>query len=177
MFKTALVYLPLSIIGLWRWSYWIIRLIGASLYKPAPAVWPSNKKSPTISVVTPVYNEDYALFIQAMESWIKNGVDEIIAVIDKSNVHLIVDFESYYSKRKDVACRMAVTAKPGKRAALCDGISRAKGDLIALVDSDTVWANDVVQKARPYFLNQQIGAVTVEQRIMNPNTMSNVLFD
>lgn len=177
MFKTALIYLPLSVIGLWRWSYWIVRLIGASLYKPAPALWPSNKKSPTISVVTPVYNEDYALFIQVMESWIKNGVEEIIAVIDKTNTHLIVDFERYYSQHKDVKCRLIITAKPGKRAALCDGIAMAQGDLIALVDSDTVWDDKVVKKSLPYFLNPQIGAVTVEQRIMNPNTMSNVLFD
>lgn len=177
MLETALVYLPLSIIGFWRWSYWMVRIIGASLYKPAHDVWPRNKKHLSLSVVTPVYNEEYGLFIQALESWIKNGADEIIAVIDKTNVHLIADFENHYSKRKDVVCRMIVTPKPGKRAALCDGIAKASGGLIALVDSDTVWGQDVAKKARPYFLNPKIGAVTVEQRIMNPDTTSNILFD
>lgn len=177
MFRTALVYLPLSIIGLWRWSYWVIRIIGAALYRPPKKNWPSDLKQPTLSVVTPVYNEDYTLFIEALESWIRNGADEIIAVVDKTNIHLIAEFERYYAKRKDVKCRLIVTPKPGKRAALCDGIARSKGDLIALVDSDTVWSPNVARKALPHFLDPRIGAITLEQRIMNPNTTSNVLFD
>ncbi|MBI4033500.1 glycosyltransferase [Candidatus Saccharibacteria bacterium] len=155
----------------------MIRIIGASLYRPPKTPWPTGRKRPTVSVVTPVYNENHALFIQSLESWVRNGVDEIIAVIDKTNVHLIAEFERYYSKRKDVRCKMLVTAKPGKRAALCDGISKAESDLIALVDSDTVWGNEVAVKVIPFFLDPKIGAVTVEQRIMNPDTTSNVLFD
>lgn len=177
MLKAILVYLPLSIIGLWRWSYWIIRIIGAALYRPPIVDWPPNVKRPTITVVTPVYNEHYGLFIEALESWIKNDVNEVIAVVDKSNVHMIAEFERYYSKRKDVKCRLIVTPKPGKRAALCDGIAQAEGDLIALVDSDTIWSQDVASKSLPYFTDPRIGAVTVEQRIMNPDTTSNVLFD
>ncbi|OHB04135.1 MAG: hypothetical protein A3B14_01800 [Candidatus Zambryskibacteria bacterium RIFCSPLOWO2_01_FULL_45_21] len=177
MFKTVFIYLPISVIGIWRWSYWMVRVIGASLYRPRPGIWPARKKCLTLSIVTPVYNEDQQLFIAAMESWIQNGVDEIIAVVDKTNTRLIVEFERRYSNLKDMPCRLIVTAKPGKRAALCDGVARAQSDLIALVDSDTVWSSDVVQKTLPYFLDKKIGAVTIRQRIMNPETASNVVFD
>lgn len=138
---------------------------------------PANKVKLTLSVVTPVYNEDEALFARAMESWIANGVNEIIAVIDKSNTRHIINFEKSYSKRKDVNCRLIVTPKPGKRTALGDGIEHSTGDLIALVDSDTYWDENVRDHVLPHFVDPKMGGVTVSQRITNPNTVSNVLFD
>jgi hyaluronan synthase len=149
------------------------------MYRPIKGVKITGKNRPSVSIVTPVYNEDPVLFEKALQSWIANGVDEIIAVIDKSNVRHIVNFERNYIRKKhgSTKLRMIVTPKPGKRAALADGISRAKGDIIALVDSDTVWDGQVIAKSLPYFTNPAIGAVTVAQRISNPDTISNVLFD
>lgn|GEM_PF-794460 len=175
--KELLIYLPLSIIGLWRWSYWLVRKVAATLYSPEFTQWPEDQKKPTVTVITPVYNEDPNVFEQAMQSWISNGVTEIIAVIDKSNVHQIIDYDKRYVHRRDVRCRLVVTPKPGKRAALCDGIVRSNGDLIALVDSDTIWGDEVLAKALPYFLNERIGGATVSQRIQNPDSVSNVMFD
>jgi hyaluronan synthase len=177
--KTVFIYIPISFIGLWRWSYWIARRIAASMYKPEFTVWPKDRPEPTVSLVTPVYNEDPATFEQAMQSWIRNGVSEIIAVIDKTNTRHIVEFERKYVTNKDIKtkCRMIVTPKPGKRAALCDGIERAKGDLIVLVDSDTIWDDHVLEKSLPHFLNEQVGGTTVTQRINNPNNTANVMFD
>jgi cellulose synthase/poly-beta-1,6-N-acetylglucosamine synthase-like glycosyltransferase len=178
MFRALATYIPLGIIGMWRWSYWLIRLIGAALYRPLKAGTAPGARL-RVSVVTPVYNEDPALFEEAMRSWIANGVDEIVAVIDKSNVHHIAHYERTYVRKKHghTKCRLVVTTKPGKRAALCDGIARADGDIIALVDSDTVWDDHVVASSLAYFANSKVGAVTVAQRISNPDTTSNVLFD
>jgi glycosyltransferase involved in cell wall biosynthesis len=177
--KNILLYVPISIIGAWRWSYWLIRRLGASLYRPKIRTWPEGRKKPTVTIVTPVYNEDPAVFEEAMQSWINNGVDEIIAVIDKTNTRHIVQFDRNYvnNTKINTKCRMLVTPKPGKRAALCDGIEKAKGDLIAVVDSDTVWSPDVLAKTLPYFLDPSVGGATVAQRISNPNTTGNVMFD
>lgn len=147
------------------------------MYKPEFTSWPKSVEPPTVSVVTPVYNEDKPTFDSAMKSWIDNGVTEIIAVIDKTNTHHIVDFERRYGKLKNVRCRAVVTPKPGKRAALCDGIAHASGQIIALVDSDTIWGKDVLKKSLPLFLNRAVGGVTVAQRIQNPDDVSNVMFD
>src|SRR6185312_17192222 len=180
MWQTILLYIPLSVIGIWRWSYWLVRRIGAAIYwhrvRRTELISADNIKL-SITVVTPVYNEDEALFKRALDSWIQNGVNEIVAVIDKSNTHHIVNFEREYARRKDVKCRLIVTPKPGKRQALADGIQEAKGDLIALVDSDTVWNPNVREHVLPHFANPKMGGVTVSQRISNPNSVSNVLFD
>lgn len=177
--KTLLLYLPVSVIGVWRWTYWLTRRVLAGFYRPPKYDWPKSKTRPTISVVTPVYNEDPVIFEAAMQSWIKNGVDEIIAVIDKSNTRHIVNFERRYVKNPGIKtiCRAVVTPKPGKRAALCDGIARASGELIALVDSDTIWDDAVVRRTLPHFLNPRVGGSTVAQRVYHPKNVSDILFD
>lgn len=177
--RLILAYIPISIIGLWRWSFWIIRRVAAAMYRPKVGTWPKDQPRPTVTVVTPVYNEDPHLFEEAMQSWIDNGVNEIIAVIDKTNTRHIVHFEHKYVRNAKIKtkCRLVVQPTKGKRAALCDGIESAKGDLIALVDSDTVWDKDVLEKTLPYFLNRQIGGATLTQRVKNPDNLATVIFD
>ncbi len=177
--RIAVIYAPLSLIGVWRWSFWIVRRFASTLYKPKYQTWPTNRPKPTVSIVTPVYNEDKDVFEEAMQSWIRNGVDEIIAVIDKTNKKHIVDFERSYAGNASIKtkCKMIVTPKPGKRAALCDGIQQAKGDIITLVDSDTIWDDNVLKNSLPLFLDKKVGGTTVAQRIQNPDTVGNVMFD
>jgi LysM repeat protein/glycosyltransferase involved in cell wall biosynthesis len=179
--KILSIYIPISVIGLWRWSFWLIRRAMASLYKPQVGAWPIGQPKPKISLVTPVYNEDPEIFELAMQSWIKNGIDEIIAVIDKTNTRHIVDFDRRYASLKTkmhhTKCRLLVTPKPGKRAALCDGIAMATGDIIVLVDSDTIWSDDVVEKTLPYFLKVGVGGATITQRVRNPRKVADVIFD
>ncbi len=177
--KLLLAYIPISIIGMWRWTFWVIRRVAAAMYRPNVGTWPKGTPRPTVTIVTPVYNEDPAFFEQALQSWVKNGVDEIIAVIDKTNTHLIVDFEHRYVRNKSLKtkCKLIVQPTKGKRAGLCDGIGQAKGDLIALVDSDTIWDDDVLEKTLPYFLNKQIGGATLTQRVKDPDNMATVIFD
>jgi len=174
-----LLYVPLGLIGLWRWSFWLVRRIGAASYRPSVKPWPEGEKFLKVSVVTPVYNEDPDVFDQAVRSWQRNGVHEIVAVIDKSNIKHIMRCQREYVDDPTSATkfRLIVTPKPGKRAALCDGIELASGELIALVDSDTIWDDDVLVKTIPHFQDPRIGAATLAQRISNPDTVANVLFD
>ncbi len=174
-----LLYVPLGLIGLWRWSFWLVRRIGAAAYRPRVQPWPEGEKFLKVSVVTPVYNEDPDVFDQAVRSWQRNGVHEIVAVIDKSNIKHIMRCQREYvdDPSSSTKFRLIVTPKPGKRAALCDGIELATGELIALVDSDTIWDDDVLVKTIPHFQNPRIGAATLAQRISNPDTVANVLFD
>ena len=175
--QALLVLVPLSIFGLWRWSMWLTRKLGGLFYRPVIKPWPKDQQRPTVSLVVPVYNEDPAVFALAMKSWLKNGVDEIVAVIDSSNVAHIVNFERQYKNHPKVKTRLIVTKKPGKRPALVDGILQANGDIIALVDSDTIWADNTKEKILPYFLQKNIGGVSAQQRIFQPKTIAQVLFD
>ena len=78
--------IPLGFIGIWRWSIWITKKAVGFFYKPKKAGYRTS-----VSVITPVYNEDPKTFKRAVESWMKNEPDEIIAVIyytDKTFINL-----------------------------------------------------------------------------------------
>ena len=60
-------YVPLGIIGLWRWLTWGFKRACSAYYKPIE-VQPHPYES-SISIITPVYNEDPKTFRKALDSW------------------------------------------------------------------------------------------------------------
>jgi hyaluronan synthase len=148
-------YIPLGIVGIWRWLVWGVKKTGAALYKPIPAEDSSNY---TLSIITPVYDEDPETFHLALQSWERNKPDEIIAVIDERDKDCIRVFQTFSKKRS--WAKLIITPKPGKRQALADGILEAKSEIVALVDSDTIWDPKMKEKLLPPFSNPAIGGVT-----------------
>lgn len=155
--------IPLGIIGIWRWTVWSIKKIVATFYYPIkPESSNGTSKAtdaPTVSVIIPVYNEDRKIFRRSLESWWKNKPAEIIAIIDKSDTGCVAEFKEFQQGKSNV--RLIVTSKPGKRAALADGISESKGQILALTDSDTMWDSNFLENAlRPLQVDPKIGGVT-----------------
>ncbi|MGW0768327.1 glycosyltransferase [Streptomyces sp. NPDC002676] len=155
-FRYYLVYLPLGILGLVRWTCWLLRRAPAALYQPV-----KNDHSLPLSVVVPVYQEDPEIFAHAIESWLANEVDEVVLVIDVTD-----------KACQDIAARYPVTVVitdvPGKRDALRKGWEACSTDLVALVDSDTIWAHDVAQEVCKPFADPRIGGVGTRQNVYNP---------
>lgn len=164
-------YLPLGVVGLWRWSVWGIKRIMAQMYRPDMEPHAGAK----VAVVTPVYNEDPVFFRRALESWRGNGVDEVVAVIDYSDEACIEVFKRW--RKEFRGARLIVTKKPGKRPALADGIEAATGEIVALVDSDTWWEDGMLDKALCPFNDNQVAGVTVRQSVLNPVTLAQRLFN
>jgi cellulose synthase/poly-beta-1,6-N-acetylglucosamine synthase-like glycosyltransferase len=144
---------PLGVLGLIRWATWLVRRIPAVLYKPV-----INDHRLPLSIVVPVYQEDPEIFAAAIESWLANDVEEVILVIDASDTTC-----------QDIAARYPVTVVitdvPGKRDALRRGWRAARTELVALVDSDTVWAPDVAAEVSKPFANPRIGGVGTRQSV------------
>ena len=157
--------IPLGIIGTWRWTIWLIKKIVATLYSPITPGSPKDvstdleKEQLSVSVIIPVYKEDKKIFRRSLESWWKNKPAEIIAIIDKSDSDSIAEFKEFQQGKSNL--KLIVTSKPGKRAALADGIAESKGRILALTDSDTMWDSNFLENAlRPFKVDPKIGGVT-----------------
>ena len=74
--KYAHLYFPLAAVGMWRWSVWIFKRICAHRYKPID-VGLLHIYS-TLSIITPVYNENHIILRSALNSWQSNNPDELI---------------------------------------------------------------------------------------------------
>jgi hyaluronan synthase len=155
-FRYYLVYLPLGILGLVRWTCWLLRRAPAALYRPVRG----DFRLP-MSIVVPVYQEDPVIFAHAIESWLANEVEEVVLVIDVTD-----------SACQEIAARypvtVVVTDVPGKRDALRRGWEVCRTDLVALVDSDTIWAHDVAAEVCKPFADPRVGGVGTRQNVYNP---------
>ncbi len=80
-------YFPLGLIGVWRWSVWSFKKITSFFYRN-----PRGHYIASLSIITPVYNEDPAMFQLALLSWKENNPEEIIAVIDYTDKKCIKIF-------------------------------------------------------------------------------------
>jgi len=155
----VIVLIPLGVIGLIRWLSWLVRRIPAVLYRS----YESDHVEP-MSLVTPVYQEDPELFRQAIESWLANDVAEIICVIDQTDKASIEVARNY-------PVQIIVTDVPGKRDALRKGWEAATSPIVALVDSDTLWARDAREQILKPFEDPMIGGVGTRQNVYNPENV------
>ncbi len=163
-------YSPLGLIGLWRWSVWLTKKIYARYYIPVAPGYEAD-----VSVITPVYNENPKIFQAAIDSWKANGAKEIVAVIDHTDTTCVEIFKEF-SKTFPEA-KLIVTEKPGKRPALSDGIQAATYDIVALVDSDTIWGDEVRRQALAPFQDPAVGGVSTRQQVLNPQTLAQRMFN
>lgn len=161
---------PLGFIGIWRWSTWLFKEIVARGYNPETGLYKAN-----VSIVTPVYNEDPKIFQQALESWKKNKPKEIIAVIDFTDKKCIQVFKKF--ARRTRGYKLLITKVPGKRPALALGIKKAKSEIVALVDSDTLWTDGVIKNGLSPFKNKKTAGVGTYQSVLKPKTLAQRIFD
>ncbi|MDO8183493.1 MAG: glycosyltransferase [bacterium] len=166
-------YFPLGIVGVWRWSVWAFKGVIAHYYRPVK----NNGYQATLSVITPVYNEDPKLFRQALESWQQNKPEEIIAVIDHQDKLCIEVFKDFAKNNRQAKLILIVTTKPGKRPALACGIKVATSEIVALVDSDTVWDEDIRARMLAPFIDPKVGGVGTRQDVLETDTLAKRLFN
>jgi cellulose synthase/poly-beta-1,6-N-acetylglucosamine synthase-like glycosyltransferase len=155
-----LVYIPLGALGFARWLSWLVRQIPATLYRPV-----ANEFRLPMTVVVPVYQEEPGVFRDALRSWLANDIEEVVCVVDET------DRELAAIAREHDRVRVIVTGVPGKRDALRRGWEAARTPLVALVDSDTIWAADVAEQIRMPFADRGVGGVTARQNVSDPRTV------
>jgi hyaluronan synthase len=152
-----LYYLPIATLGMLRWIGWLIRRVPAAFYRPV-----RNDHREELTVVVPVYQEDPRILEYAIESWLRNDVAEVILVIDSSD-------RTCREVADRFPVRVLVTDVPGKRDALRRGWEAASTPLVALVDSDTIWADDVATQVCMPFADPAVGGVSTRQNVYNPS--------
>jgi cellulose synthase/poly-beta-1,6-N-acetylglucosamine synthase-like glycosyltransferase len=144
---------PLGLLGLFRWGCWLVRRIPAVLYRPV-----LDEYRLSMSLVVPVYQENPEIFAAAIESWLTNDIEEVILVIDASD-RLCQEIARRYP------VTVLITTVPGKRDALRRGWRKARTDLVALVDSDTIWAPNVAVEVCKPFADPRVGGVGTRQSV------------
>ena len=139
------------------WLLWLTKAILARQYRPWQADWQT-----TTSVVIPVVDEEEELFTSVLERIVVQHPTEVIVVINGPRNEVL---EKVCDR---LGVRWTWTAAAGKRGAVNIGVELARGDIVVLVDSDTVWTHNTLRELVKPFRDPQVGGVSTRQRILDP---------
>ena len=138
------------------------------------------KRLPNISILIPAYNEaktigktlksvlrlDYPkdkLDVIVIDNGSTDGTAEIVK-------NAMKDFKKFGKKLKLIRLK-----KPGKARALNTGLAHAKGDLIGILDADTIVTKSCLKNMVGFFDDKKIGAVTNRVRVDSPKGILGVM--
>lgn len=164
-------YAPLGAIGIFRWSVWGLKRMLGTRYKPIPS---NEQYTASVSVVVPVYREEPDIFRMHLDSIVKNSPKEIILVVDCRDEACLAIANEMSGKFPII--QVVVTNTPGKRPALRTGFQASTGDIIAFVDSDTIWPDNTIPALLAPFKDPLVGGVGCPQKVFNDDTLARKLF-
>ncbi|MGH8317163.1 MAG: glycosyltransferase family 2 protein [Steroidobacteraceae bacterium] len=146
----------------------VIRTVFWILYRPAPAA--ARESAPSLTVIIPAYNEG-AMVLQSIESAAKADYPhdrlEILVIDDGSKD----DTWSYISQAAERFPELVTALRQdrnrGKREALALGFSRARGEILVTIDSDSVIERGALLALAGPFRDPKIGAVAGRVEVYN----------
>ncbi|MDO9380876.1 MAG: glycosyltransferase family 2 protein [Nocardioidaceae bacterium] len=141
------------------WLVWLAKVLLSRGYRP----W-TEPHTTTTSVVIPVVDEPLDLFREVLERIVGQEPTETIVVI---NGRRNPDLERVCEELAP-AVQWTWTPIAGKRNAVMVGTEAAVGDVVVLVDSDTVWTDGTLPELVKPFKDPTVGGVTTRQRILDP---------
>jgi cellulose synthase/poly-beta-1,6-N-acetylglucosamine synthase-like glycosyltransferase len=153
--------LPLGIVGALSWGVWAVRKFLSALYRPTRGDFAT-----TTSVVVPSYHEDPELLEGCLDTWLAEGPDEVVVVLDVADT----EARDRLVARTEPRLHVIMFRHAGKRSALGVGIRAATAELVVLTDSDTRWTPGLLSEVQLPFADPEVGAVSTRQSVYRPNT-------
>lgn len=140
------------------WALWVVRIVLLRRYQPWRRAYQTSA-----SVVIPVVDEPLDLFRDVLERINRQQPDEVIVVINGPRN------EPMEKLCAEIGVTWCWTETPGKRNAVRIGVEQARGEIVVLVDSDTLWTESTLRELLKPFRDARIGGVTTRQRILEPS--------
>lgn len=160
----ALVW-SLSLLGLLSVAraLWVVAYARRHVRRTRTAFPPPTGR-PSVSVVVPAYNEAAGI-VAAVRSLAASDHPELeVLVVDDGSTDGTGEL---VDALRLPSVRVLRQANAGKPAALNTGIAAARGDILVLVDGDTVFEPDTVRRLLAHFGNSAVGAVAGNTKVAN----------
>ncbi len=139
------------------WALWAIKVRLSRRYQP----WVGDYTT-TASVIIPVVDEPVGLFHEVLDHITEQTPHQVIVVINgPRNPKLEAVCAAY------PGVEWIWTSVPGKRNAIREGLAVSTGEIVVLVDSDTIWTTATLRELMKPFADSDVGGVTTNQRIID----------
>jgi hyaluronan synthase len=143
------------------WILWAVKVVLSRRYQPFTAPY-----RPSSSVIIPVVDEPPELFRKVLYRVCQQEPDETMVVI---NGPRNLELEAICKEFAQQHLEWTWTPTASKRNAIRIGVEATFGDVVVLVDSDTIWTQETLAELLRPFADPQVGGVTTKQRIHAPD--------
>lgn len=140
------------------WGLWMLKAWLSRRYRPWTTPYVTSA-----SVVIPVVDEPVGLFHEVLDLITEQRPHQVIVVINGPRNEKLERVCATYP-----GVEWTWTEVPGKRNAIREGLERSTGEIVVLVDSDTLWTRHTLRELVKPFADPRIGGVTTNQRIVDP---------
>ncbi len=154
----TIIYLVFMFIALYFFSFFILLTIRN---KKDLFSFPNPKEDFSISILIPAYNEEDSIaetISRVLSSDYPKDKLEVIVINDGSKDNTGKIIEELTKKHQNL--KLIDKPNSGKANSLNIAINQAKGDLIAIVDSDSFPEQQSLKKLTGFFADPKMGAVT-----------------
>ena len=146
----------------------VVRTLLWILYRPAPPA--TALSAPSLTVVIPAYNEG-AMVLKSIESVVEADYPhdrlEILVVDDGSKDDTWTYIAQAAQRHPGLVTALRHERNRGKREALALGFSRARGEILATIDSDSVIERPALLALAGPFRDPRVGAVAGKVMVYN----------
>jgi len=123
---------------------------------------------PFVSVIVPTYNEEDTIVHRLRNLMEQEYVGMEIIVVDSASEDKTVDLIRKFVKDNNMNVKLiSEKERKGKASALNEAFKHCCGEIVVMTDADAIWEKNALRKALSNFSDQNVGAVTGRQILIN----------
>jgi len=156
------VFIPLGIIGFYRYLWFFIRIAAAFTYRAIPLPEnPTYVADEDVTIIVPTIDAGEE-FKEAAHSWLAGKPKEILIVTEEK---MREPLQALADSVDPARIRVLTVPYANKRLQMAHGIRHTRTDIIVFADDDAIWPPTLLPCVLACFEDQRVGGVGTSQRV------------
>jgi cellulose synthase/poly-beta-1,6-N-acetylglucosamine synthase-like glycosyltransferase len=156
------VFVPLGIIGFYRYLWFAIKLLAYFFYRPMqPKENPTYRAEYDVTIIVPTIDAGEE-FKEAAHSWLVNNPKEIIIITETKMKDALQELANSVDPTR---IRVLTVPKANKRLQMVEGIRNATSEIIVFADDDAIWGPNTLEYILACFEDPNMGGVGTSQTV------------
>ncbi|KAF9912781.1 hypothetical protein EC991_008643 [Linnemannia zychae] len=156
------VFVPLGIIGFYRYLWFVIKLLAYFFYRPMePKENPTYRPEYDVTIIVPTIDAGEE-FKEAAHSWLVNNPKEIIIITETKMKDALQELANSVDPTR---IRVLTVPKANKRLQMVEGIRNTTSEIIVFADDDAIWGPQTLEYILACFEDPNMGGVGTSQTV------------
>ncbi|ORY93929.1 polysaccharide synthase [Syncephalastrum racemosum] len=161
-------FLPLGVIGFYRYLWYFIRVIAWLVYKPRrPKANPTYRPEEDVTIIVPTIDAGEEFKIAA-RSWLACKPKEIIIITETNMRGPLQELADEVDPQR---IRVRTVPKANKRLQMVEGVNATTTEILVFADDDAIWKPTMLEYILACFEDLKMGGVGTSQTVhaVDPN--------